>query len=138
MRDDFEISCPELDLAVDAARANGAIGARMTGGGFGGSAIALVPVNDADRARSAVLGRLRRPRAAGTRTSSLSCRQRGRGGCDQPGGRVVNVRSRRVRMASRAARPVPGREQQRHEQQPGVAQVNGRQPLVSGPEAERR
>ena len=55
MRDDFEISCPELNLAVDAARANGAIGARMTGGGFGGSAIALVPVNDADRARSAVL-----------------------------------------------------------------------------------
>ena len=44
MRDDFEISCPELDLAVDTARANGAIGARMTGGGFGGSAIALTPV----------------------------------------------------------------------------------------------
>ena len=55
MRDDFEISCPELNLAVDAARANGAIGARMTGGGFGGSAIALVPADDADRARSAVL-----------------------------------------------------------------------------------
>jgi galactokinase len=43
MRDDFEISTPELDLAVDAARAAGAIGARMTGGGFGGSALALVP-----------------------------------------------------------------------------------------------
>ena len=43
MRDDFEISCAELDLAVDTARANGAIGARMTGGGFGGSAIALTP-----------------------------------------------------------------------------------------------
>lgn len=57
MRDDFEISCPELNLAVEAARANGAIGARMTGGGFGGSAIALVPVDDADRARSAVLAR---------------------------------------------------------------------------------
>lgn len=43
MRDDFEISCPELDLAVEASREAGAIGARMTGGGFGGSAIALVP-----------------------------------------------------------------------------------------------
>ncbi len=43
MRDDFEISTPELDLAVDTARAHGAIGARMTGGGFGGAAIALVP-----------------------------------------------------------------------------------------------
>ncbi|MEN2740263.1 galactokinase [Microbacterium sp. X-17] len=42
MRDDFEISVPELDLAVDTARAAGAVGARMTGGGFGGSALALV------------------------------------------------------------------------------------------------
>lgn len=42
MRDDFEISTPELDLAVETARAAGAIGARMTGGGFGGAAIALV------------------------------------------------------------------------------------------------
>ncbi|GAB3208986.1 galactokinase [Marinactinospora thermotolerans] len=43
MRDQFEISCPELDTAVEAACAAGARGARMTGGGFGGSAIALVP-----------------------------------------------------------------------------------------------
>tara|TARA_R110000868_G_scaffold272566_3_gene531786 strand:- start:412 stop:1581 length:1170 start_codon:yes stop_codon:yes gene_type:complete len=43
MRDDFEISIPELDLAVETARGAGAIGARMTGGGFGGAAIALVP-----------------------------------------------------------------------------------------------
>jgi galactokinase len=43
MRDDFEISIPELDLAVETARTHGAIGARMTGGGFGGAAIALVP-----------------------------------------------------------------------------------------------
>ncbi|WP_413600795.1 galactokinase [Curtobacterium sp. Curtsp57] len=42
MRDDFEISVPELDLAVTTAMANGAVGARMTGGGFGGAAIALV------------------------------------------------------------------------------------------------
>ncbi|NYI97662.1 galactokinase [Streptomonospora nanhaiensis] len=43
MRDQFEISTPELDLAVETAVAAGARGARMTGGGFGGSAIALVP-----------------------------------------------------------------------------------------------
>ena len=42
LRDDYEVSCLELDVAVDAARAAGAYGARMTGGGFGGSAIALV------------------------------------------------------------------------------------------------
>ncbi len=48
MRDDFEISVPELDLAVDVACASGAVGARMTGGGFGGSAIALVPAGQAD------------------------------------------------------------------------------------------
>jgi galactokinase len=42
LRDDYQVSCPELDLAVDAARTAGAVGARMTGGGFGGSAIALV------------------------------------------------------------------------------------------------
>lgn len=42
MRDDFEISVPELDLTIDTARAAGAVGARMTGGGFGGAAIALV------------------------------------------------------------------------------------------------
>ncbi len=54
MRDDFEISCPELDLAVDASRANGAIGSRMTGGGFGGSAIALTPVEREQDVRDGV------------------------------------------------------------------------------------
>lgn len=43
LRDDYEVTVPELDVAVEAARAAGAVGARMTGGGFGGSAIALVP-----------------------------------------------------------------------------------------------
>ena len=42
LRDDYEVSCEELDVAVEAARGAGAHGARMTGGGFGGSAIALV------------------------------------------------------------------------------------------------
>ncbi|MGM9474004.1 galactokinase [Pseudarthrobacter sp. YS3] len=54
MRDDFEISCPELDLAVATSRANGAIGARMTGGGFGGAAIALTPLADEQQVRAAV------------------------------------------------------------------------------------
>lgn len=54
MRDDFEISCPELDLAVDTSRASGAIGARMTGGGFGGAAIALTPVDAEQSVRAAV------------------------------------------------------------------------------------
>lgn len=43
LRDDFEVSSPELDAAVAAALDAGALGARMTGGGFGGSAIALAP-----------------------------------------------------------------------------------------------
>ncbi|MGN6761970.1 MAG: galactokinase [Leifsonia sp.] len=56
MRDDFEISGPELDLAVETAQANGAIGARMTGGGFGGSAIALVPSDTLSRVLVALDG----------------------------------------------------------------------------------
>jgi galactokinase len=43
LRDDFEVSWPEADVAVEAAMAAGALGARMMGGGFGGSALALVP-----------------------------------------------------------------------------------------------
>ncbi|WP_298868344.1 galactokinase [uncultured Microbacterium sp.] len=55
MRDDFEISAVELDVAVDTALANGAIGARMTGGGFGGAAIALVAHADLQRVSDAVI-----------------------------------------------------------------------------------
>ena len=51
-RDDFENSVPAIDAAVEAALAAGALGARMTGGGFGGAAIALV--EDAAAARIAV------------------------------------------------------------------------------------
>ncbi|MEU6402957.1 galactokinase [Streptomyces sp. NPDC046985] len=46
LRDDFRISCPELDLIVETALAAGALGARMTGGGFGGSAIVLAEEAD--------------------------------------------------------------------------------------------
>ena len=56
MRDDFEISVPELDLAVETAQLNGSIGARMTGGGFGGAAIALVPTEGISRIQVAIDG----------------------------------------------------------------------------------
>jgi galactokinase len=54
MRDDYRISTAELDTAVDAAREAGALGARMTGGGFGGSAIALVPESQVDAVEASV------------------------------------------------------------------------------------
>ena len=54
MRDDFEISVAELDLAVETALAEGAVGARMTGGGFGGAAIALVTHEDVEKVSDAV------------------------------------------------------------------------------------
>ncbi|GII60208.1 galactokinase [Sphaerisporangium krabiense] len=54
LRDQYEVSCAELDVAVEAAVRGGARGARMTGGGFGGSAIALVPVDRLDSVRHEV------------------------------------------------------------------------------------
>ena len=56
LRDDYEVSCPELDVAVEAAVAGGAVAARMTGGGFGGSALALAPLAAADEVGAAVAG----------------------------------------------------------------------------------
>lgn len=55
LRDDLRISCEELDLVVSTANASGAIGARMTGGGFGGSAIVLVEEPDAESVTKSVL-----------------------------------------------------------------------------------
>ena len=54
MRDDFEITVPEIDTAVDAALAAGAYGARMTGGGFGGCVLALVEADAATAVAAAV------------------------------------------------------------------------------------
>lgn len=54
LRDDYEVSVPPLDVAVDAALAAGALGARLTGGGFGGSTIALVDVPAVARVAEAV------------------------------------------------------------------------------------
>lgn len=56
LRQDYEVSCDELDVAVAAARAAGALGARMTGGGFGGSAIALIEADTASSVTRAVAG----------------------------------------------------------------------------------
>jgi galactokinase len=54
LRDDFEVSWPEADAAVEAALAAGALGARMMGGGFGGSVLALAEVPAVDAVRAAV------------------------------------------------------------------------------------
>ncbi len=48
MRDDFEMSLPEIDALIETAMENGALGARLTGGGFGGCIVAAVPRADAD------------------------------------------------------------------------------------------
>lgn len=60
LRDDYEVSCAELDAAVAAALDAGALGARMTGGGFGGCAIALVPEETADAVTTSCRERFRR------------------------------------------------------------------------------
>ena len=54
LRDDYAVSCPELDLAVEVMQAAGALGARLTGGGFGGCAIALVAAGRSEEIGAAV------------------------------------------------------------------------------------
>jgi galactokinase len=54
LRDDYEVTVPELDVVVATALAEGSLGARMTGGGFGGSAIALVPTSALERVGRAI------------------------------------------------------------------------------------
>lgn len=54
LRDDYTVSCPELNTAVDASIAVGALGARMVGGGFGGSAIALINTDQMSQCVEAV------------------------------------------------------------------------------------
>jgi galactokinase len=54
LRDDFRITTPEIDLAVDVARAGGALGSRITGGGFGGCTITLLRADDVERIEQAI------------------------------------------------------------------------------------
>jgi galactokinase len=54
LRDDYRVSSPELDVAAESAEDAGALGARMTGGGFGGAAIALVEQDVVDAVTDAV------------------------------------------------------------------------------------
>jgi len=54
LRDDFEVSWPEADVAVEVAMSAGAYGAKMIGGGFGGSVLALLPAGRARDARAAL------------------------------------------------------------------------------------
>jgi galactokinase len=54
MRDDFEITVEQIDVAVEAALVAGAYGARMTGGGFGGCILALIDADRADAVTAAV------------------------------------------------------------------------------------
>ncbi|MEJ6576890.1 MAG: galactokinase [Actinomycetota bacterium] len=55
LRDNYTVSCPELDLAVEISQKFGALGARMIGGGFGGSAIALIKAKDSELIKSEIL-----------------------------------------------------------------------------------
>jgi galactokinase len=63
LRDDYEVSCPELDLLVEIAEsigpAGGVIGSRMTGGGFGGCTVTLVESNRVEAVRAALCERYR-------------------------------------------------------------------------------
>lgn len=56
LRDNYTVSCPELNMAADTANKFGALGARMIGGGFGGSAIALIKAKDSDLIKSKIKG----------------------------------------------------------------------------------
>lgn len=76
MRDDFEITTPHIDLIVDAAVGAGALGARMTGGGFGGCVIALVRAEQVEMVTEAVR---RAVQGAGYEEPAISCTHAGPG-----------------------------------------------------------
>ena len=77
MRDDFEITVPRVDLIAATAEAAGALGARMTGGGFGGCVLALAPVDRVGAVRAAITDAYDRGRVRGSLASSPRCPRRG-------------------------------------------------------------
>jgi galactokinase len=76
MRDDFEITTDHIDLIADTAVEAGALGARMTGGGFGGCVIALAPLDKADRIAGAIRDAVA---AAGYNPPTITRTRAGRG-----------------------------------------------------------
>lgn len=81
MRDDFEITTEHIDLIADAAVGSGALGARMTGGGFGGCVIALAVESDAQAVATAVRERMR---ATGHREPTIARTRSGGGAGGTP------------------------------------------------------
>jgi galactokinase len=67
LRDNYTVSCPELNLAVDTANDFGALGSRMIGGGFGGSAIALIKAKDSELIKSEIKSAFMKARFKGPR-----------------------------------------------------------------------
>ncbi len=79
LRDDYEVSCNELDLLTELAReCEGVYGARMTGGGFGGCTINLVQENAVERMRNNVITRY--AHAAGINAAVYVCSPAGGAG----------------------------------------------------------
>ena len=104
LRVDYEVSCDELDVAVEAARAAGALGARMTGGGFGGSAIALIEADAATAVAEAVAEAFRRAGLARARLPHRGRRASGRAGAVM---RVAPVDATRSRSTGTGEFPRP-------------------------------
>ena len=71
LRDDYEVSIPELDLLVELAERAGARGARLLGGGFGGSVLALVDAGRVDEVAATVSAEYRRRTGVGGGTLSV-------------------------------------------------------------------
>ena len=79
MRDDFEITCPEIDFLVGLAQGEpGVYGSRMTGGGFGGCTVSLVEADEVERVSRNILERY--PAVAGRDADLFVCTPSGGAG----------------------------------------------------------